>query len=226
MIKDQTHLICFDLDGVLISSMAIANRIFYEVVQRELGLPLYDYPQRKDLMALSVEERLESLWENEMKERGITEKQIAHALHTFQTEKLSAGIPILPHAAKAVKLMADHFEFLACVSSNADYVIKETLVEMSLRPYFSFIAGMDEVAFSKPHPAIYQHAVSHFGLNPKDCLTFEDSTHGIHSAKAAGLKAIALATGLESMEELKKSGANLVWPDLSGISLEKIMALF
>lgn len=226
MSKDQSHLICFDLDGVLISSMATANRIFYEVVQRELGLPLHDYVQRKDLMALSVEERLATLWKKEMKERGMTAEQVEHALHTFQTEKLSAGIPILPHAAQAVRLMADHFEFLACVSSNADYVIAETLATLGLQSYFSFIAGMDDVQFSKPHPAIYQYAVDHFGLNSKDCLTFEDSTHGIHSAKSAGLKVIGVATGLESMDELKKSGADQVWPDFSGITLQKVLAVF
>lgn len=226
MNKDRSHLICFDLDGVLISSMAIANHIFYEIVHRELGLPLYDYPQRKDLMALSVEERLESLWEKEMKERGITAEQVGHALQTFRTEKLSAEIFAVPHATEAVKLMADHFEFLACVSSNSDYMIDETLKKLGLRPHFSFIAGMDDVEFSKPHPAIYQYAVDHFGMNPKDCLTFEDSTHGIHSAKSAGLKAIAVATGLESVEDLKKSGADLVWPDFSVISLEKILAVF
>jgi len=226
MIKDQTHLICFDLDGVLISSMATANRIFYEVVQRELGLPLYDYPQRKDLMALSVEERLESLWKKEMRERGITAEQTEHALHTFQREKLSADIPVLPHAPEAVRLMAEHFEFLACVSSNSDYMIEETLTQLGLRSCFSFIAGMDDVQFSKPHPAIYQYAIDHFGMNPKDCLTFEDSTHGIHSAKSAGLKAIGVATGLESVEELQKTGADLIWPDFSGISLQKVMAVF
>lgn len=226
MTKNSSHLICFDLDGVLISSMAIANRIFYDVVHQELGLPLHDYPQQKALMAVSAEERMATLWKKEMKERGITARQAAHALQTYRDEKMASHIPILPHAAKAVQLMAEHFEHLACVSSNLNYMIEETLIRLSLRPYFSLVVGMDEVKFSKPHPAIYQHAVDHFGLEPKDCLTFEDSTHGIHSAKSAGLKAIAVATGLESMEDLQKSGADLAWPDLSVISLKKVMEIF
>ena len=226
MSKSESHLICFDLDGTLISSMAIANRIFYDAVHRELGLPLYDYPQRKDLMAVSVEERMDTLWKKEIKERGITPKQIEHAIQSYRDEKMAVSIPLLPHAAEAVKLMADHFEFLACVSSNSDYIIEDTLEKLDLRRYFSLVVGMDHVAFSKPHPAIYQQAVNHFGFNPKDCLTFEDSTQGIESALSAGLRVIAVATGFESVGDLQKTGADRVWPDLSGISLQKVLELF
>lgn len=226
MTKNAEHLICFDLDGTLISSMAIANKIFYETVHEELGLPLHDYPQQKTLMALSAEERLATLWKEEMKKRGITPEQAAHALQSYRDRKMAVGIPLIPHADEAVKLMAEHFEFLACVSSNPDYMVEESLRKLGLRPYFSLVVGMDHIEFSKPHPAIYQHAVNHFGLKAKNCLTFEDSSYGIQSAKAAGMKAIAVATGLESVEDLKKSGADRIWPDFSVITLNKVMEVF
>lgn len=226
MTKDNDHLICFDLDGTLISSMAIANRIFYETVHEELGLPLHDYPKQRALMALSAEERMDTLWRNEIRERGITHDQITHALQSYRNRKMTVNIPLIPYAADAVRLMAEHFRFLACVSSNADYIVRQTLARIGLDSYFSLVVGMDRVEFSKPDPAIYRQAVEHYGMNPKMCVTFEDSTPGLRSAIGAGLRTIAVATGLESESELKKTGPDLVWPDLSGITIKKVTAVF
>lgn len=225
MKKSKENLICFDLDGVLISSMVTANRIFYEVIDRELGLPLYDYPQEKKLMALSAEDRMQLLWSEEIKERGITSERIEKALKIYREGKLAAGMPILPHAKEAVELMAHHFEYLACVSSNPDQVIQDFLANLGLLHYFSKITGVDHVSFSKPNPEIYQSTVDYFGLPAAKCLTFEDSTHGIASAKGARMKVIGLATGLESVEDLKKTEADLVWRDFSELSLQKIKSL-
>ena len=220
--KSNDHLICFDLDGVLISSMITANQIFYEVIERELGLPLHDYPQQKNLMSLSAEERIQLLWANDIKEKGIEPGKIEHALQSYRKEKLAAGMPLLPHAKEAVELMAAHFEYLACVSSNPDQVIQDFLANLGLLHYFSKITGNDYLQFSKPDPQIYISTVDYFGLEPSQCLTFEDSTHGIFSAKGAGMKTIGVATGLESMEDLQKTGADLVWKDFSEMEVGKV----
>ena len=220
--KSKNHLICFDLDGVLISSMVTANRIFYEVVERELALPLHDYPQQKTLMALSAEDRMSLLWSKDIAERGIGMDQIEEVLTIYRKEKLAAGIPLLPHAKEAVELMASHFEFLACVSSNPDQVIQDYLANLGLLHHFTKITGIDFVAHSKPDPQIYISTVDYFGLEPQHSLTFEDSTPGIASAKGAGMKVVGVATGLESVEDLKKAGADGVLRDLSELDMGKI----
>lgn len=226
MTKSKDHLICFDLDGILISSMVIANRIFYDVVSGKLGLPLYDYPQQKTLMALSAEERIAMLWPDDIKKKGITHEQIEKALQIYRDEKMAAGIPLLPHAKEAVILMAEHFKNIACVSSNPDYLIDETLSKLGLRPYFSKITGLDHVQFSKPHPEMYRVTAEYFNINPKSCLVFEDSTHGIHAAKGAGMHVIAVATGLESVSELQKAEPNRILNDLSELSYEMVSEIF
>ena len=223
--KSTQNLICFDLDGVLISSMVTANQIFYEVVQRELDLPLHDYPQQKTLMSLSAEDRVQLLWSKDIQEKGIEPEKVEHTLQIYRKEKLAAGMPLLPHAKEAVELMAEHFEYIACVSSNPDQVIQDFLANLGIMHYFSKITGIDFIPHSKPDPQIYTSTVDYFGLEPSHCLTFEDSTAGIISAKGAGMKAIGVATGLESVEDLQKTGADLVWKDFSEMKLEKINEL-
>ncbi len=226
MIKNTDHLICFDLDGVLISSMVVANQIFYEVVETELGLPLYDYPQQKKLMALSAEDRMARLWEKDIAERGINQEQVDATLEAYRKAKMAIDIPALPMAQEVVRLLADRYEFVACVSSNPEDIIRETLRRLELLPLFSKLTGIDLIQFSKPHPEIYSSTVDYFGLEAHNAMTFEDSSHGIAAAKGAGMKVIALATGLESVEDLKKTEADIVLPDLTHFNLKLLDQLF
>jgi len=45
---------------------------------------------------------------------------------------------------------------------------------------------------SKPDPALFLHTAKMLGVNPEDCVVFEDSIHGFLAAKAAGIKCIAV----------------------------------
>jgi len=224
--KDTKHLICFDLDGVLISSMAIANQIFFDTVDEDLKLPTEEWRKNKIMMALPAEERFDVYWKDEIKERGITQNQIESTLNKYRKRKLRVDMPVLPNAIKSVRLMADNFEFLASVSSNKEYIIEETLEKLGIRDLFMKITGIDNIKFSKPHPEIYQTTVDYFGLHPKDAMTFEDSTHGIHSAKSAGMKAVGVATGLETIEDLKKAGADIVLSNLGELDISLVYQLF
>jgi beta-phosphoglucomutase-like phosphatase (HAD superfamily) len=46
----------------------------------------------------------------------------------------------------------------------------------------------------KPSPEIYLKASEVLGLGVMDCLVFEDSFHGVESARRAGMKVIGVAT--------------------------------
>ncbi len=221
MNQSKDHLICFDLDGVLISSMAIANKLFYDTVEEILNLPTEEFRQQKQLMALSGEERMATLWP----EAKLTQAQQNEVLQVYRERKMSAGIPLLPHAKETVSLMAEHFEFMACVSNNPDSIIEQTLAEAGLLHYFSKLTGIDHLQFSKPHPEIYASTVDYFGLDSKNCLTFEDSTPGISSAKGAGMRVIGVTTGLESKEDLEKAGADVILESLSEASVDMVNEL-
>lgn len=47
---------------------------------------------------------------------------------------------------------------------------------------------------SKPDPECYLKGASLFGLDPKDCVGFEDSFNGLKAVKAAGMSVVGLAT--------------------------------
>jgi len=58
----------------------------------------------------------------------------------------------------------------------------------------------------KPAPDIYLKAAEMLGLNPSECIVFEDAVSGIESAKSAGAGEIIAVASKESEEFYKKTG--------------------
>ena len=62
------------------------------------------------------------------------------------------------------------------------------------RGMFDAILTSEDFEYSKPHPDCYLKAAARFGVNPTDCVVFEDSFNGLRSGRAAGMTVVALAT--------------------------------
>lgn len=88
-------------------------------------------------------------------------------------------------------------------SANVNYVLEKC----GISDKFSAIANGDMVTRCKPDPEVFLLAASLLGLDPADCLVFEDSFAGIQAARSASMKVIALATTF-SREELAQGSDN------------------
>ena len=62
------------------------------------------------------------------------------------------------------------------------------------RDLFDAILTSEDFERSKPHPDCYLKAAERFGIDPKDCVVFEDSFNGLKSGRAAGMYVVGLAT--------------------------------
>ncbi len=57
-------------------------------------------------------------------------------------------------------------------------------------PYFDSVICGDMVKKAKPDPEIYQKASESLGIQPENCMAFEDAPGGILSAHQAGMRVI------------------------------------
>lgn len=71
-------------------------------------------------------------------------------------------------------------------SSKADWV-HGNLQRLDLLRRFKTIRTRDDVADTKPHPALYQLAVQDLDVQPHEAVALEDSQNGMKAAKAARL---------------------------------------
>ena len=62
----------------------------------------------------------------------------------------------------------------------------------SLRACFAAVMSTEQVARGKPAPDIYLAVAGQLGRRPQRCAAVEDSSNGLRSAAAAGLRVIAI----------------------------------
>jgi len=84
----------------------------------------------------------------------------------------------------------------AAIMFNIDFVLDG----LNIRHYFDVIVSADDVSKSKPDPETYLKCASILGIDPQDCLVFEDVPKGVESAHKAGMKAMVLTTMHENQE--------------------------
>lgn len=91
----------------------------------------------------------------------------------------------------------------ALVTSSSESKMRNVYQAMPLmRTAFDEIVTAADVQKSKPSPECYLLAAERLGVEPKECVVFEDSMAGVEAAKAAGMQLVALSTTLPREELL------------------------
>jgi len=91
-------------------------------------------------------------------------------------------------------------------------VLLEHSLGSGTQDWFEVIAAGDIVPSKKPAPDIYHYALEKMGLNPADCLAFEDSENGLRSSLGAGLKTLVTVNDYTLDHDF--TGASVVLSDL------------
>jgi HAD superfamily hydrolase (TIGR01509 family) len=73
-------------------------------------------------------------------------------------------------------------------TDNVDFVLDG----LALRDAFEVVVDASQYERGKPAPDCYLVAAARLGLEPSECLVFEDAVGGIRAAKAAGMKVAAV----------------------------------
>ncbi|HXH74826.1 MAG TPA: HAD family phosphatase [Bacteriovoracaceae bacterium] len=79
---------------------------------------------------------------------------------------------------------------------NVDF----TLDTLNLRKYFPVIVDGSQVDKGKPDPQVYLLCAYKLGLEPKECVVFEDSMAGLESGARAGCTIVGIATSHKAFE--------------------------
>lgn len=85
---------------------------------------------------------------------------------------------------------------------------------------YSLVVYDDGTMPGKPDPTLYLKAVAGIGMDPAECMVFEDSFSGIHSAHNAGIGRIAAISLPENIPYVKELGlADIIATDFTDPSV-------
>ncbi|MDA9208368.1 HAD family hydrolase [Octadecabacter sp.] len=91
---------------------------------------------------------------------------------------------------------------LGVATNDAEYPARAHLKEAGVEEAFEFIAGSDSGFGSKPETGQLMAFCDATGLHPRECVMVGDSTHDLHAGRAAGMKTVAVLTGVAGKDEL------------------------
>ena len=100
-------------------------------------------------------------------------------------------VPLLPHAVEAARALAGRWPL--AVASSANRPLIDLVLELTgMAGLFRVTVSSEEVPRGKPHPDVYIEAARRLEVDPGASVAIEDSTNGIRSARAAGMRVIAV----------------------------------
>jgi beta-phosphoglucomutase family hydrolase len=67
---------------------------------------------------------------------------------------------------------------------------KKTLEVIGFENYFDIVISADDIINHKPHPETFLKCAELMGVNPQDCVVFEDGILGMSAASEAGMMLI------------------------------------
>lgn len=193
--------VVFDFDGVIANSEPLHLEAFQQVLATiGVHLPAVEYYERY----LGYDD--EGAFRAVMSDRGLTPRDgdVARLIDEkalLLPRLLAAPGILVPGAADCLARLGAVVP-LAIASGARRDEIELVLGARGLRDRFEVIVAAGETPRSKPHPDPYARAVEDLaargripaGTSPSACVAIEDSHWGIASARAAGLRCVALTT--------------------------------
>ena len=77
---------------------------------------------------------------------------------------------------------------LGSASKNAPMILEK----LGITPLFTAIIDGNNVVNGKPHPEVFLKGAQALGLEPSECVVFEDSIAGVQAAKAGGMSSVGI----------------------------------
>jgi beta-phosphoglucomutase len=211
--------VIFDLDGTLIDNNAYHIKAF-QAFYHKIGKPFTTEEYKQHINGRVNREIFDYVFNTtlspEQSEAYTNEKEALYReLYAEHIKPIDGLINFLEELEKAKipKAIAT-----SGIIPNINFMFEH----VPIKNYFYSVIDSTQIAQGKPHPEIFLKAAISVNAVPSECIAFEDSIAGIRSAKAAGMKVVALTT-THTAEEVKE--ADLVVKDYTEISLTKLREL-
>ena len=193
--------ILFDLDGVLVDSTAVVTRTWREWAEAR---------------GLDAERILEVAHGRRAAEvvrlfaPDVDAESEARELERIEVEDLEGVLEIEGARELLSSLPADGW---TVVTSGTRALASSRMRHVGLPLPERFVSA-DDVQNGKPHPEAYLKGAEVLGVAPEECVVIEDAPSGVSSARAAGMRVVAVATTYDHGDLLE---ADAVAASLAGI---------
>lgn len=217
----------FDYDGIIADTEGLQYEK-WNILLRPYGIKISPAEYAKNYCGKLSATEIPMLLKKEYGDKiPLTEDELGKQAG-FILENLfrTMTIRLMPDAKKAI-LFFISFKLGVCSSKDPkELAMKLASVDLSkmFPPNYRSTQSETTEGLGKPHPAMYRLIVKRMGLEPGECIAFEDTSDGVKSAAGAGLYVIAMPNSYSKGQDFSKADAIIDggWPTF----LEEIHSSF
>lgn len=227
----EVHGLLWDLDGTIVDSEVLYDETLAAAVNG-LGYSATDEDLRLSAACHGMTLYNEiKWWQQRLADTGrpTSIAQLEGAFWKAFALLDASQMPVLPGVAAAIEAAAEAGipQALATMSTYHEIEIKRKACP-NLMSLLKVHVGADhpKVQSPKPAPDVFLVAASELGVDPRNCIAFEDTPRGVAAAAAAGCRVIAIpSNGNHDVAAFYAAGATVVVKSLAEIDFRKLFRL-
>ncbi len=193
--------VIFDMDGSLVDSMWIWPEVDRIYMEKYDLIPPETF--HKDIEGMSYTETAQYFVDT-FQTPGQTLERVMQEWRDMTVELYATKVFPKPGAMAFLNEMKRRGILLGIATSNDRQIADAALNARGLGDYFDSIRTSCEVAAGKPAPDVYLKVAEDLGVNPKECLVFEDVPNGILAGKNAGMEVCAVYDDFSEKDDREK----------------------
>lgn len=212
----------FDVDGTILDSMHIwiepQNKLF-----ERYGFTLEDLPKEEKgiIEALSFEAMCQYIADEIAKD--MTYEEVVDHFYDIIYTAYKDDLIAKPGNLEILKKLKDAGFSMSVASSTSFKYLEMALKRLEIFDYFDFFATPDLLDMKKSDPEYWQYSIKKHGVEPNDCVLFDDALYAIKAAKKEGIMTVGLEDFPWNENEWDhiKEEADMTLEKISDMDIEK-----
>ena len=213
--------VIFDMDGVIVNSEPIESLALEKMLAEYGKQPIFNKGGLIHVPGVTNDD----YWKLLMNTYNINEDVavLRKKKRKIFVDILKMGIIPMPGVLELIKKLKKGKIKVGVASSRFLKHVFLILELLEIKNLFNTIIGPAEGIRKKPFPDIYLEAAKTMEVNPGLCIALEDTETGVISAKAAGMKIIAIPNKHTTHQNFSK--ADKIVDSLSEITIQMLKTL-
>lgn len=217
--KKRYKAFLFDLNGTMINDMPYHIRAWHRILN-DLGANI-SLERMKEECYGKNEEVIERVMPGRFS--ADEKKKMGFEKEKQYQQEFKPHLQLLPGLSELLgKAQQSEIKMAigsAAIMFNIDFVIDN----LDIRSYFGALISADNVVKSKPDPETFLECATALGIDPVDCLVFEDAPKGVEAAANAGMDCVVLTTMHEEHEFNQFSNVKMLIADYSSPAVKQLL---
>lgn len=184
----DVQAVIFDLDGTLIDSMWIWDKIDTDYLT-ELG---FEKPNnlKDEICHLSFEQT--ACYFKDKFKISTSINDIMNTWHNMAYNHYKNTIKLKEGVIEFLNILKEKNIKIALATSSSPKLLEVSLKSNGIYDFFDVITTTDEVDRGKDYPDIYLLSAKKLSVAPENCIVFEDILPAVKGALSAGMKVVAI----------------------------------